>query len=56
VRNLLESKAIFEQIISNYQTALRLNATDLHTKFLLDRVSSEYAYLNSFLDAANQPR
>jgi spermidine synthase len=56
VRNLLESKAIFEQIISNYQTALRLNANDLHTKFLLNRVSSEYSYLNSFLDAANQPR
>jgi spermidine synthase len=53
VRNLLESKAIFEQIISNYRTALQLNEKDSNTKYLLDQASSEFAYLNSFLDAAN---
>ena len=53
VRNLMESKTIFEQIISNYQTALQLNEKDYNTKYLLDRASSEFTYLNSFLDAAN---
>ncbi|HUI92555.1 MAG TPA: fused MFS/spermidine synthase [Chitinivibrionales bacterium] len=51
IRNLMESKAIFEQMISNYQTALQLDPEDYNAKFLLMRVSSELDYLNSFLDA-----
>jgi spermidine synthase len=51
VKNLNESKAIFEQIISEYQTALKINPDDLHTRMLLYRTSSEYEYLNSFLQA-----
>ncbi len=55
VKNLLESKAIFEQVISNYQSALNLNPGDRNTQYLLSRTSAEMAYLNSFLDAANGP-
>ena len=51
VKNLDESKAIFEQIISCYNAALQLDPEDYNTKFLLMRVSSEYDYLNSFLNA-----
>jgi spermidine synthase len=56
VRNLLESKAIFEQIIENYKNAMQLNPADYHTKFLFNRVSSEFEYLNSFLESMTQPR
>jgi spermidine synthase len=51
VKNLDESKAIFEQIISCYNAALQLDPEDYNAKFLLMRVSSEYDYLNRFLDA-----
>jgi spermidine synthase len=51
VKNLDESKALFERIISSYNAALQLNPEDYHAKFLLMRVSSEYDYLNRFLDA-----
>jgi hypothetical protein len=51
VKNLFESKAIFEQIISSYNAALQLDPEDYNAKFLLMRVSSEYDYLNRFLDA-----
>jgi spermidine synthase len=53
VKNLYESKALFEQIIANYTAALQLNPDDYNAKFLLMRNSSEYDYLNSFLDALN---
>lgn len=50
VRNLNESKVLFEQIMSEYNAALQLNPEDYNAKYLLMRVSSEYDYLNSFLD------
>ena len=53
VKNLFESKAIFEQIISCYNAALQLDPEDFNAKFLLMRVSSEYDYLNKFLDAVH---
>jgi spermidine synthase len=56
VQNLLTSKGIFETVISNYQTALRLNGADRNTQYLLDRASAELAYLNSFLNAESGPR
>lgn len=56
VQNLLESRAMFEQVIADYNTALRLNGADRNTRYLLDRASAELDYLNSFLDAANAPR
>jgi|WetSurMetagenome_2_1015567.scaffolds.fasta_scaffold00272_14 spermidine synthase len=56
VQNLMESRALFEQAISNYRTALTLYPGDRNTQYLLDRASDELAYLNSFLDAASAPR
>jgi spermidine synthase len=56
VKNLNASKELFEQFLSKYGAALQLNPNDFNTKFLLLQGSSEYEYLNSFIDAAEGRR
>jgi spermidine synthase len=49
-KQLDASKALFEQAISKYQTALEINPGDVQTRLLLARAVSEYQSLNAFLE------
>jgi spermidine synthase len=51
VRNLNESRALFEQVMAEYNAALQKNPDDVHAKYLMQRTSAEYEYLMKFLEA-----
>jgi spermidine synthase len=55
VKNLVESRALFERVISYYEKALGLNPGDQHTRYLLSRAAGEYNYLKSFLEKMGAP-
>jgi spermidine synthase len=50
IQNLLESKAVFDQVHTKYKESMEKNPDDLHTKYLFNAFSSEYQYLNSILE------
>jgi spermidine synthase len=51
VRNLYASKALFDQVLAKYNESQEKNPNDLHTRYLFNTFSSEYEYLNSFLES-----
>jgi spermidine synthase len=55
LKNLDESKSLFEQAISLYEKAMNLNPDDFHTRQMLSRATDEYRYLNSFLEKMDRP-
>jgi hypothetical protein len=56
LKELNESKALFEQAISKYQMALEMNPDDVQTRQLFARAVSEYRSLGAFLETLDQPQ
>jgi hypothetical protein len=56
LENLYASRALFGQAISKYRASLQLNPDDRNTGYSLQQASSEYEYLNSFLESVNGSR
>lgn len=54
--HLEKSRSFLEQALYQYQTALHINPDDYNTKYLFERASSEYGYLNSFIESMRHGR